>query len=81
MSMYHRCRTCGTEYPCNCRWCPGCGKRLGHSEWRGADAARTDESGRLGHSYRCSTCGSVTIDVPGPRYCSMCGAKFTREGA
>lgn len=80
MSSFHRCRTCGTRYPCNLKWCPGCGKRLGHRDARGADTAMTDESRYTAELvYRCSTCGDVTIDVYAPRYCGNCGARVVEE--
>lgn len=77
MSAWHECRTCGTIYPCNSRWCPGCGKPLGHREPRGNGTTATAEVDGYGEMYRCGACGEVTLDVPLPRWCAHCGARFT----
>ena len=78
MSMLHTCHTCGQSYPCDAKWCPGCGKRLGHKHERGDDAAAIVERDVIGgYCYRCSTCGSVSMLVANPRFCATCGARFT----
>ena len=81
MSALHRCHTCGTKYDCIARWCPGCGKRLGHRDSRGKDAVGIVEWRMIGFGhdthYRCGNCGHITMDTPEARYCTMCGSKFT----
>lgn len=77
MSVLHTCHTCGQRYPCNAKWCPGCGKRLGHKDERGESATAIVETDFDKFMYRCTSCGHVTLDVVAPRFCATCGARFT----
>ena len=76
MSTRHTCHTCGSEYNCNEKWCPSCGKRLGHKQDRGLPATAIVEPDFNGTKYRCSECGNVVLDFVHPSFCGTCGSKF-----
>ena len=81
MAITHRCHTCCTEYNCISKWCPGCGKRLGHSDPRNHGYATCQTEYDYGGTpwLRCSSCGHVSYVATRNKYCGECGAKWSNR--
>lgn len=75
MALLHRCHTCNQQYENNARYCPGCGKPLGHKEPRADGNVYLTEQAdnRLQPWFVCSGCGRVT-EGRGYGFCPHCGA-------
>lgn len=58
MADWHICHTCGIEFYSGARWCPGCGKRLGHRLKRAQPTTmKINEFSVIYEWVDCSGCG------------------------
>lgn len=78
MALWHKCHTCGTKYECTAKWCPGCGKRLGHKEKRPQEACKIIYERNHGEIWgKCSNCNELVFKLGSEdyaKYCPNCGA-------
>ena len=75
MAVIHRCHTCNQEYEAIARYCPGCGKSLGHKDPRASGNVYLTQDGddQLRPWFKCSGCGHTTEGM-GYGFCPYCGA-------